>query len=265
VAKAGTVAGDVHAGGDVVADAPLTVDGTLHLAEGANATGVQAGFTVTEPTAPPCDCNNVLPVPALVAPFATSNDDAQVGLAPSSLAVAPSAPLSLPCGRYYFDSIGGDALTLTLTGRAAIFVGGSIDLATRLAIDLAPGAELDLFVAGDVRLHDVTLGAQTAPARTRVYVGGSIFTLDGSAALGLNLYAPRATVQLSGNQEMSGSLFVGALEMSGAFTIHYDESILATQGCAPPRACYGGSTCSTDTDCCGPLKCRANICSADVR
>jgi hypothetical protein len=261
----GSVDGDVHANGDVVASATLTVSGALHVAANANVSGVVAASTVREPTAPPCDCTSTLPIGTIVASFANDNDDATASLTPTSFATAPAAPITLPCGRYYFDSIDGDSLTLSLTGRTAIFVAGDVHLGSSLQVNLADGAELDLFVGGDLRLHDATIGSESAPARTRVYVAGANFLLDGTAHLGVNLYAPHADVQLSGDQQMSGSLFVDDLQLSGAFTIHYDESILATAGCGAPIACTGGAACTTDSDCCAPLKCRAKSCAADVR
>jgi hypothetical protein len=299
VVQSGTVAGSVHAGANVVAEQPLTIDGDL-FANG-NATGpitcggmvtIPAGDTATNTTAdggvvnapvtviPPCDCGTLLDIPTIVSAFATSNDNAAAGFTSSSLSPAPATTVTIPCGRYYFDaidSVDGGTVNLSVTGRAAIFVNGDLTASASLSITLVGDAQLDLFIAGNLVLQGgATIGSPTAPAHARVYVGGSTFTLSGNAQLGANFYAPHADVQLASDFSMAGSLFVGSLELSGAFTIHYDESVLSTSGCAQTGgqcqtchqcagatpACIGGScaACVTDGDCCAPLHCNAGSC-----
>ncbi len=230
----------------------------------------------------PCDCVHILDIKSIVTAFAgaNANTDALVKLTPSSLAPFPSAPITLPCGRYYFTGVGGGPVNLTIDGRVAMFVDGDFDGRDGLILSLNPGAELDLFVSGSLLLSDATLGSSSAPARVRVYIGGSDLTLAGNATLGANLYAPNANVALSSNFEMRGSLFVGSLQLSGAFTIQYDESILATAGCTPSGAgcstchdcagatpaCISGtcSPCVTDSDCCAPLHCNQGRCEDEI-
>jgi hypothetical protein len=301
VVHQGTIVGDVHSLASVQADQPLTIEGSLfsagdvngavtcggsaHVPSGKSTHSLTAdGGIVNEAVSfpAPCDCTNLLDIGSIVASFSSANDDTSQGLTPSSLA-PPSGPTTLGCGRYYFDSIDGDDVTLSITARAAIFVAGDLHAHTKLDIELTPGAELDLFVGGNLLLDgDATIGSPDKPARARVYVGGSTFTLTGNAHLGANLYAPKADVQLSSALEMSGSLFVSSLLLSGSFTIHYDESILDSTGCAPSGgsckschdcagatpACTAGSCapCTTDGDCCAPLVCRPpGRCIPDIR
>jgi hypothetical protein len=203
-----------------------------------------------------------------------------VGLTPASFASFPSAAVTLPCGQYYFEGVGGGPVALTIGGRAAVFVNGDFDARNGLNLSLAAGAQLDLFISGNLLLSDATLGSPNSPARVRVYVGGETLTLSGSASIGANIYAPYANVQLSSNFEIWGSLFVGSLQLSGSFTIHYDASILSTTGCeasggachtchdcagATP-ACTGGKcvACQTDSDCCAPLHCSGGRCYAEI-
>ena len=300
VSQSGTITGDVHAGANVVAEQPLTIDGNLS-ANGSVTGTVTCGGTVTIPAGdtasattadgglvnapvtvvPPCDCTNLLDVPTIVSGFASANDDSAAGLTPSSLSPAPATTVTLPCGRYYFDGINGSTVNLSIAGRAAVFVNGDLDATSSLSITLVGDAQLDLFISGNLILQQgATIGSPSAPANARVYVGGSTFTLSGDAQLGANVYAPHADVQLSSNFAMAGSLFVGSLALSGSFTIHYDESVLSTSGCAPSGsscetchqcsgatpACKSGTctTCVTDDDCCPPLKCSAGQCYAQI-
>jgi hypothetical protein len=296
VQQSGTIAGDVHAGAAVQSDQTLTIGGNLSANGNVTGTVLCAG-TATLPsgdTAPgltadgglvngavafpaPCDCTNVLDVPTIVSGFASNNDDTAAGFTPTSLSPAPTTTVTVPCGRYYFDGVSGSTVSLGVTGRAAIFVNGDLHASSQLTIQAQPGAQVDLFISGNLLLEGgATIGSSSAPAAVRVYVGGTTFTLSGSADLGANVYAPNADVQLSSNFTMAGSLFVGSLAMSGAFTVKYDESILGTAGCAPTGgqcqschdcegatpACKGGAcvACVTDSDCCAPLHCSGGLC-----
>jgi hypothetical protein len=139
-------------------------------------------------------------------------------------------------------------------------------------IDAAPDAELDLFIAGNFSLTgNGTFGAVSAPSKVRVYIGGQTFNMSGDAGIGANLYSPNADVEFASAFEMSGAIFAKSLAFSGAFTIHYDESIVGVIGCEPPGggcstcndcggatpACKGGTcgACTTTADCCAPLQC----------
>ena len=298
VKQTSTIFGDVHAGANVVADQPLTIADNLYangnvmgtvscsvadVPSGFTAPGLTAsGGTVTTPVAfvPPCDCVHVLDIGSIVAAFAGANSDSAVKLTPASFASFPAAPVTLPCGQYYFEGVGGGPVDLTIAGRAAVFVKGDFNATSSLKLALDPGAELDLFVSGNLLLGDATLGSSSSPARVRVYVGGSTFTLTGTATIGANIYAPNASVAIASDFDMAGSLFVGSLQLSGAFTIHYDETILATTGCAQTggacNSCHdcagatpacigpaGAATCApcqTDSDCCAPLRCSQGRC-----
>jgi hypothetical protein len=278
-----TVGGVYQVGRDAFVDGSVTIQsgnlsvvGALHQPAGDSATGVTAGGGVVNgpvQVQPPCDCANPIDVASLVAARKTSNDDASIPLSPSALD-QPSGEVTLPCGQYYVDGITGGAapLQLQIDGRVALFVGGDVSVTQGLQISLAPGAELDLFVAGSVHIQGTTsLGDANAPARVRVYVGGPSFTLSATAMVGANVYAPNAVVQLASDFEMWGAVFAEDLQFSGYFKIHYDTSVLQTQGCTPPGvpcktcddcsgktpSCKAGtcSACSTDADCCAPLVC----------
>lgn len=295
----GTVLGDVQAAGDVEVSgsyqvaqnvdttgnvvlepgASLSVLGQVTLPSGDSAAGVSAVGGVHDATvsvAPPCDCANPIDVASIVAAHEQDNDDAAIGLSTGAL-VQPSAPVELPCGQYYATGIQGGAVTIQIAGRVALFVDGDISVDDGLVIALAQGAQLDLFVSGNVNLMGTTtFGAPNAPARVRMYVGGSSLQLAASARIGVNAYAPNAIVALASAFEMWGALFAQAFQFSGDFQIHYDTSVLMADGCAPSGgscatcddcagstpACKGGQCvpCVTTADCCAPLQCSAGSC-----
>jgi hypothetical protein len=288
-----TVALDVQSGGDVhtsgtvlvgrnlyadgnvvVQSGSLSVVGAVHVPSGDTTTGVTSGGGVVNGAvqiAAPCDCSKPLDVAAIVAAHQSSNDDADGGITATSLD-DPASAVTLGCGLFYVDGVhGSSAITIDVTGRAALFVGGDLDAEGGLTVTVS-GGELDLFVAGNVTLKGTTsIGDPAAPSKTRIYMGGSTLTLTATATLGANVYAPQADVQLASDFTMSGAFFAQSLQFSGFFHIFYDGDILQTPGCTPPGtgcttcndcpsatpACKAGTctACQTDSDCCAPLQC----------
>ncbi|HEY3821528.1 MAG TPA: hypothetical protein VGL81_30385 [Polyangiaceae bacterium] len=268
---------DLYADGNVTLQSgSLSVVGAVHLPAGNTANGVTSGGGVSHgpvQVPPPCDCTSPIDIVSIIATHQGSNDDAAIALATNGLD-APASPVTLPCGQYYVDGVHGGAVELDVTGRAALFVAGDLDVDGGLKVVLSPGTELDLFVAGNVELQGTTsLGDVDAPARMRLYVGGNTVTLSANATVGANVYAPSADVQLASSFEMWGAVFAQSLQFSGDFTIHYDTSVLDEPGCAPPGspcktcddcagatpACKAGTctACLTDADCCAPLQCNS--------
>ncbi len=285
------VMGDVWANGNVTVDpsGSLQVDGTVHVPPSATvSTDVDAGGGVAHPAAvtvaPPCDCGNPIPIATIVQGFQGTNDDAAQHLTASSLD-NPTQTISLPCGLYYFDGIrGSSAVTLDIQGRVAVFVGGDLSVTQGITVDLEAGAELDLFIAGNVDIQgpagSVTIGDVTHAALTRIYVGGNGddagggFALSADANISANIYAPNAVVQLASNFVLRGAILAQALQFSGDFSILYDTTVLQvsqSSGCQPTGggcttcndcpsatpACNGGTCgpCHTTADCCAPLLC----------
>lgn len=270
------VGGDLWANGNVTLDpgASLTVQGTVHVPSGDTATGVQ-GTVVNGPVqvGAPCDCANPTDVGAIVDAFEPSNDDASRGL---TVTTTLDGKVSLPCGRYYVAAIAGTDVAIDVVGRVALLVGGDVTVTRSLTITLEPGAELDLAVKGNFSvMGSLAIGDAGQAARTRLYVGGATFALSATVMpLAAEVYAPKATLQLASDLQMVGALFAQAMQFSGAFTLHYDPSILQVPqsgGCEPPGkscntcsdcpaaapACKSGACgpCATNADCCAPLVC----------
>lgn len=295
------VAQDLQCGGDISATSPshvgasvfvegninaqnknVTIDKDLHIPAGKAVTGTTVlGKTFKEPVAvaTPCDCADLIDIDAIVQGYQQDNDDLAQAIEPGQLVgVAMETALELPCGRYYFDAIDTNhKLTLTLTGRTVIAVAGDVKTAGAFTIALGPAAELDLFVAGDVTLNNAAaIGDIARPAATRIYVDGA-FKFASALTLGANLYQPNATFTASNVAEIWGSIFVGGLDLSSPFVVHYDQAILDLEGCDegggctdchdcanPTPACKGGSCvpCQLDSDCCPPLVCDQGLCKA---
>ena len=259
----------------------LTVSGKMYTPVTANVNQVNelGGWAITPVTVPaPCDCSDPVDIAGVVAAFKGANDNFTNMILPDALTTMPSYPkdITMPCGRYYFDGIVvNNSATLHLQGRTVLAIDGNINMSGPLTIDLAPGAELDLFVTGTVFLNNAaSIGTKTSPKSTRIYIAGNDVTMNGQLDLSANFYMPNAIFNITNTLEMWGALFAKQISSSGQVRVHYDEGILKIPGCQggdepckdcgdcvnPNPACGGDGTCgpcTKDQECCAPLICDA--------
>lgn len=237
-----TVGGAARVGGNIDVGT-LAVTGALTTTAGATVTGnVTAGSRTTAPVSvpPPCRCDatDILDVAAIVAEHELANHDADVGITPDELVdVQGDVTLELPCGRFYLNRVmasGGGTVTIRATGRTALFIGGDVTLDGNLTVEVAPGAELDLFITGFLNLPGAaTFGDPARPRDLRVYIAsaGSIALSGGSTFAG-NLYAPAADLATSAPVDVYGAILLNRWNLSAPVNLHYDRAIeYAGDGC----------------------------------
>jgi hypothetical protein len=258
---------------------------TLNRISGTKTLLLEPDFAV----APPCPCTDSarLDIAGIVASAQTNNDNASVASSAADLSTrlsAGSVPTGFGCGRFALSGVEiARDFSSAIEGRVALFVDGDLTLRGDLGASLAPGAELDVFVTGDLRLSAPgQIGTQERPAALRLYVAGSApLIIDGTSPWAVQLYAPRVPVVIAGT--VLGSIFAASIETQLAFVMHYDRSIMdAGEECtaAPPtpsqllradecQACPAGladvsggacGACTRDADCCEPLVCESGLC-----
>jgi hypothetical protein len=265
-----TVHRDLH-GSSPVAAIPLMVKGKK----------IPDAVTIAPPC--PCEAKDIINVDGLVAEAKTNNDDAKDGINPAMLNVLiGNVEVTLPCGKIYFEQIGGIGnVIFNVTGRVAVFVGGSVANTGNLEFRLSPGAEIDLFISGNLAVTGrAVFGQKDRPAASRIYVGGTgdVFLTGFTEFVG-NLYAPQSLVQGIGFENVYGSIFARNFVSPGFANFVYDSAILTVgDNCdAPPPppntcsacgSCTGGSACvngkcgpcASDADCCSQLICSGGQC-----
>jgi hypothetical protein len=307
------VFGDAFAGGTTpVGDdafingdfAGFEVGGDLQVAPAAVVTSSVAG-TITEVSIPPvapcaCGANELLDIAGIVAFGRTNNDntvlddpatpanDSLDASAYADPAVSGPSTLTLPCGRFYVAGINqAQSITIHATGRTVLFVDGPF-IANGLTIQLDAGAEVDIFVTGDMSFDaSSNLGNITTPSGVRSYVNGQL-SLGAQATFGGLIYAPHADVVFNAAADIYGALFVNSAEFSGNTEIHFDSAVRRAgdacedevgEGEGEPacltcdsdnscgrNACVDGTcvACVTDLDCCLPLSCEEGVCTINV-
>lgn len=231
----------------------------------------------------PCDCapNAIFDIAGYVQGRSTDNDNSVVALDPARLEnFSVDTSLDFSCGRFYLNRIGGSGtLTWNVNGRTAVFVGGDVNVKT-WTINLGPNGELDLFINGGLTSSAaLNFGNINAPARVRVYMGGSRnINVAAGSVFGGNIYAPESALVPGGSFEVYGAVFVRSFNPSGPVLIHHDIAILhadddctpatgGTTSCSSCRDCGGQAckgtacgACTGDADCCAPLFCRGGQC-----
>jgi len=190
---------------------------------------------------PPCACapEQIIDVAALVDAARDDNDDAAAGLEPGDLntVVGIGAEATLPGGRYYLQQLGGvGSLTLHVTADTALFVEDDLIATGLFRIELAPGAELDVFVRDNLVVTGAAVfGDPERPSATRIYVGGTgDVAIAGASAFVGNLYAPQANILVGGVGQVRGSLFGKNIIAAGFLDLGYDASVHdAGEECPP--------------------------------
>ena len=230
----GDVTGRFEIGGDLNVPISALVDARVTVV-GTTTRGVI-------PTVTPCRCDpsELVDVGGFVTWGALHNDNAMVPTFMSTAWESGGGPdlIELGCGRYYVTHIAHPgSLTIRATDRVVLFVDGDIDVQANLTVEIEPGAELDLFIAGGLAASGAaTIGSTNTPALVRIYVGGgNMIDLSAAARFGGNLYAPTADVVFGASARIYGALFVYHASFPAAAAIHYDSAIrFEAEACEEP-------------------------------
>ncbi|MCK6550614.1 hypothetical protein L6R52_32550, partial [Myxococcota bacterium] len=240
------------------------IAGDLHVPPGATisqGTLDRLGGSVVRtmiPAVRPCPCaeSELLDIGALTEFGRTHNDNAVTRVLTSTTWENGEGPsmITLPCGRYYVTRIVTPSqLVIRAEGRTVLFVDGDMTIGGSFNLELADGAEVDLFIKGSLSVGaSARFGTPSAPSKVRTYVGGAgQIVLSASAVFGGNLYAPRADVIFDASADLYGALFARTADFSGSASIHFDSAIRsAGDSCEMPDAGTDGGVgdAGTPTD-----------------
>jgi hypothetical protein len=188
-------------------------------------------------TQPPCGCDagSRFDVVGAVEQARTMNDNAARGIPSGARLDIGFEHSSLDTGRYYFRGVHNIGIgVLRIRGNVSIYIDGSLDEIGAEAIRMDPGATLDLYVSGAVRLMGFTpLGDRHSPSSFRLFVGGED-RLSISAGLQEfygSIYAPAANIVMAGVTVVWGSLFAREVVSGGILAINHAG---AAPTCTPP-------------------------------
>ncbi|MFT3923901.1 MAG: hypothetical protein QM778_15315 [Myxococcales bacterium] len=236
-----TNAGDVGVNGDFNAGADVSIGGALRLSGQVTSEASQplsTGAGVEQSPTPPCDCADPdqLAMPDLVSQVRADNDNQSIGLAVRQLdGVSNPAPLTLPCGRYFLSRIASpDPVRIHVTGRALLVVESNIELDSSFEIEVDPGASIELFIAGTMRVNgELTLGdVARGESSLRLHLAGEgSLNLQGNATIAGVLDAPRAELVTGQALTVYGALLVRRAAPEANLVVHYDAALASAGGC----------------------------------
>jgi len=148
--------------------------------------------------------NAIIDIPATDPPTVIFNPGT------NDLVLSGTTQIGLPEGTYYFTSI-------TMSGQSAINVTGAVTV----YIDGSGGGAVDVNITGQGIMNDTG-----TPGNLIIYYTGSDIKLAGQASFSGAIYAPSATITMSGQADIYGSIVCGSNVDSGQAAIHYDKDLV---------------------------------------
>lgn len=232
------VQGDAQVGSNIQL-VNLVVAGTLTTPAGSSVqvsgqSQITSSAQQAVQVAMPCPCDLDPYVTAPINELRARNDNAALALRSEQLeGFAGDALIDLPCGRYFFSRIAGlGGLQLRIHGRVELAVSGGIDLGGAWTVSLDPGAELDLYVHGDVTVAGpLSLGDPSAPPRFRWFPGGvDSLSFSGGGSISAALLGRRRAWMSSAPIDLYGALIVDSLQTNAGLRVHRDRAVSGLAG-----------------------------------
>ena len=127
-------------------------------------------------------------------------------------------------GNYLSSSLGGKVL---VNGNATLYVTGNILFNIGDFLQIVPGASLKLYMGGASASFQTVINPNTGAA-SFLYFGlpsNTLIGLSGTSDLTGAIYAPEASVTLTGSAEIFGAVMAHDTTMRGNAAVHYDESL----------------------------------------
>ena len=188
--------------------------------------------------APPCPCELDPYVSGPILALTQTNDNARLGLGKDQLEGYAGDPvLTLPCGGYFFQRVAGaGSLELRISGRVELAIAGGLAVDKDLRITLAPSAELDLYVHGDVAVGGVVaMGDPAAPPRLRLFAGGiDSISFSGGGFVSAAVLGRRRDLSVSAPLDVYGAVIIDKVTVNAGLRLHNDQQIRAIAGSCGP-------------------------------
>lgn len=142
------------------------------------------------------------------------------------------ATRTLTSGTYRYSSLSlGGSAKLNISGQVTLIVDGNLSLSGAAQLVVTSGAVV-IYVSGSK--FDVSGGALVNmtqnPSNLIVYGSAALTTVNlsggtSTSMIGL-IHAPAATVKVSGSQQTFGAIVGNSIDLSGATSVHFPESLL---------------------------------------
>jgi len=205
--------GSLGTNADIIGSKDLTIGGDIFTATGGSIT-VGPGTVISGDTSTTRDSVYLDIIPDSEYDWAIANSNAPLGISGSdftynpglkTLTLGASGEAVLQSGVYYFDAItaGQDS-----------------------KITLAPGAQVTIYVNGDITLgQNSTVNSGGNPVAFQVYSRGSSLQFDQGNEWYGTFFGPNADIQYDQTTEVYGSLVGGSIQLDQGACFHYDRNL----------------------------------------
>ena len=215
----GDVGTNAATAGGVTVSGSIFVDGQIAVGAGvSNPTSVVTGYNpafITGGTSPPSDTQDVIsqaapfPMePVAVPPGLTCNDTTVNGNSTTTLSPT-GGPLGNGTYCYHNLTIQGGAI-LTATGKVKVYLTGDLIARGNSTVGVPSDPTKMIFLMNST--NGATLEEGTVTGSTEFYGA---------------LYGPIATINITGNAKVFGSIIAKTITESGSAEIHFDEALAA--------------------------------------
>ena len=204
--------GDIGSNGTVTSSQLVEFGGSVSVATpGGISLGASNTFTDTTSTA---DSVQLDPISTDEMAWARSNSVAQTGLT----------------GTDFTYNNGTKALTsgsdATITLASGVYYFSSITLGQNTAVNLAPGAKVKIYVAGDILFNQgSTMTTNGVPSDLLVYSTGSMLKFAQGNTFTGAFYGPDAHIQYDQTTQLFGALVGNTIKLDRYACFHYDRSL----------------------------------------
>lgn len=186
------------------------------------------------------DASSAEPTGIDICPTCTVRGDLNEGVPPYVLEPVPdfefdaahdlnSAPGGLS-GSYTYDGITHELSMGTneiLTLSSGVYYFSSINVGANSQILLEPGAEVKIYLDGDMTLQSNTsVNPSEPPASLLINSRGTILTMGMSIDIHAAYYSPDADVSLINACEFYGSLVAASVFVDNSVCVHYDRALM---------------------------------------
>ena len=151
------------------------------------------------------------PIPQVAIDYAIANSMAPAGLSGSftysgstkDLRLLPGEVMTMVSGTYYFN-----------------------DVQVNGTINLAPGAEVKIYIGGEVDImSDADINMGGVPADMVIYDIGPEIRLSAGSEITAVIYAPESDILLNGGSEIYGAFVGNVADDIGGSGFHYDRAL----------------------------------------
>ena len=205
--------GDIGSNGTVTSSKLVEFGGGITVAT-PGGISLGSGNTFTGDTTSTADSVQLDPISTDEMDWAKTNSIAQTGMSGSgytynngnrTLTTGADGSITLTSGVYYFSSI--------IMGKNS-------------SINLAPGANVKIYVAGDILFNQLsTINAGGIPSSLLVYSTGASLTFNQDNVFNGAFYGPDAHIQYDQTTQVFGSLIGNTIKLDKYACFHYDRSL----------------------------------------